>query len=240
MGWGDGAERSLAQSDTRPASRRPIRIPAPHRTNAAFGAARNRGGDARAFCIRAVQPVHSRLRTRRAAHAGGGVAPAVDRRQTASMLLANRLVMFGQNIYLLIAVIFLLALFGVVVLAVWTAVRAMLFTRRQRREEAAARAAKLDHDGRPLPPASEGLCDRCQRAFNRVYHVPSGPRLCPMCYELSLPARPIEAAAAPAAAAPGAATVTATANAPPVTAAASAPSTPRATAGRAASRPEAR
>lgn len=124
--------------------------------------------------------------------------PAVDRRQTATMLLANQLVMFGQNIYLLIAVIFLLALFGVIVFAGWTALRAALFTWRQRREEEAVRAAKLDRDGRPLPPVAEGLCDRCQRAFNRVYHVPGGQRLCPTCYELALAARAVTAAGAPA------------------------------------------
>ena len=49
-------------------------------------------------------------------------------------------------------------------------------TRRQRQRE------KYQGDGRPYPPAACGFCDRCEKACEKVYYLPSGRRLCPDCY----------------------------------------------------------
>jgi hypothetical protein len=38
-------------------------------------------------------------------------------------------------------------------------------------------------DGRPVPPAARGICQVCQNTYDRVYHFPSGTRLCPACYK---------------------------------------------------------
>ena len=36
--------------------------------------------------------------------------------------------------------------------------------------------------GRPYPPGDKGLCDNCSVAFEKVFHLDSGRRLCKECY----------------------------------------------------------
>lgn len=80
--------------------------------------------------------------------------------------------------FLLVAglVIFLIAL-----------VRFQIWRLRQRRAYAQALAAKTQPNGEPYPPAGRGLCDRCGQAFDKVYHLRSGQRLCPACYSGGAP-----------------------------------------------------
>jgi hypothetical protein len=113
----------------------------------------------------------------------GGVPSAAG-----ELMLAQSLTFFAQNIYLLIGLVFVAGVLAVLVFVGWTAARTGLFVHRRREAEREAEAAKIGPDGRPYPPAAEGLCDRCQRAFNRVYYVPNGPRLCPACYAVEHPA----------------------------------------------------
>lgn len=57
--------------------------------------------------------------------------------------------------------------------------------RRKARDRLAARAYfKRTHqpDGTPWPPAGRGMCDKCQKAFERVYQMPDSSRMCPTCY----------------------------------------------------------
>jgi hypothetical protein len=89
---------------------------------------------------------------------------------------------FGLNIYVLIGALILLAVLAVLIVAAWTLLKILIWRARQRQAEADQRRDKLRPDGQPYPPAAPGVCGRCQRAFDQVYHLPSGERLCPDCY----------------------------------------------------------
>lgn len=73
-----------------------------------------------------------------------------------------------------------------VIIAAWTGTNLLFWKRRQ------ARGAAEDHrrthrpNGQPYPPVARGLCDGCNRVCEKVYHLPSGQRRCPACYEESL------------------------------------------------------
>lgn len=58
--------------------------------------------------------------------------------------------------------------------------------RRRDREirQAEQEAWRLNHrsDGKPYPPANRGMCDRCQRAAEKIYYLPEPLRLCEDCY----------------------------------------------------------
>ena len=81
---------------------------------------------------------------------------------------------FGLNLHLIIG----LAVVGlgviVLVLVAWKAQVRL-------GGEQAARA-RLREDGQVYPPADRGLCDVCAGAFQKVYHLPSGQRMCEDCY----------------------------------------------------------
>lgn len=91
--------------------------------------------------------------------------------------------MFTQNICLLL----FLLLIGVValflILAGWTGMNVFRWRSEQRRESADARRTLFDTAGRPLPPFGRGLCEKCERADDRILHLPNGRRLCRACYD---------------------------------------------------------
>lgn len=70
--------------------------------------------------------------------------------------------------------------------ALWMAVRMLEWRRLARKAQREAEAAKLGPDGKPLPPAAGGLCDRCGQVYDKVYYLPGGGRRCPGCYEKDL------------------------------------------------------
>lgn len=105
-------------------------------------------------------------------------------------VLAQSLVFFAQNIFLLVGLLFVVGVLAVLIFCIWTGTNVGLFLRRRKRAAKAAAAARTGPDGRPYPPAAEGLCDRCQRAFDRVYYEPNGPRLCRDCYAAAHPPAP--------------------------------------------------
>jgi hypothetical protein len=76
----------------------------------------------------------------------------------------------------------------VLVVALWTAIKVLIWRSRRRSEEERQIRGKLRPDGQPYPPGAPGLCQRCGRAFDVVYHLPSGERLCPGCYARRTPA----------------------------------------------------
>ena len=47
-----------------------------------------------------------------------------------------------------------------------------------------AKAYRQTHqpDGHPYPPSARGLCDNCQKPFEKVYYLQSGRRLCLDCH----------------------------------------------------------
>lgn len=87
------------------------------------------------------------------------------------------------NIYLLIGALLALGVIALVVLAIWTAANCGVWQARRRRAEAEQHRRRFRPDGQPYPPASRGMCDRCARACETVYHEASGERLCPTCYD---------------------------------------------------------
>jgi hypothetical protein len=64
----------------------------------------------------------------------------------------------------------------------WVVLRALAWRAQARDAQQAAARARLREDGQPYPPADRGLCDVCARPFEKVYHLPSGQRMCEDCY----------------------------------------------------------
>lgn len=87
------------------------------------------------------------------------------------------------NMALILGALLLSIALVFVIIAAWTGTNVLFWRRRQ------ARAVEEEHrrthrpDGEPYPPAARGLCDRCNRVCEKVYHLPSGQRRCPACYE---------------------------------------------------------
>ena len=46
-----------------------------------------------------------------------------------------------------------------------------------------ARKQKYRSDGVAYPPSGRGMCDACKKPHEKVYHLPTGRRLCHDCYE---------------------------------------------------------
>lgn len=97
--------------------------------------------------------------------------------------------LFAQNIAALVGALILLVAGGAIVLLGITGVRVLLFRARQRESAARHRASRTGADGRPLPPRSLGVCDRCGRARASASHLADGRRLCDQC--LNLPGQPM-------------------------------------------------
>jgi hypothetical protein len=106
---------------------------------------------------------------------------------TAGLVAAgSRWEMFGANIYLLIGLLLAGGLLVLIVVAIWTGVKVVWWREQRRRADAAELRRKLGPNGRPYPPASRGVCGRCARASDTVYHLAAGERLCAGCYALSV------------------------------------------------------
>ncbi|MEE9297262.1 MAG: hypothetical protein V3W34_20165 [Phycisphaerae bacterium] len=88
-----------------------------------------------------------------------------------------------MNLWLLISLLFLLVIALVLGLMLWTGIRVGLTVLAQRRAHAEYRKSSRRADGQPYPPYIEGVCSQCSRGNLRIYHPPSGERLCPECYE---------------------------------------------------------
>jgi hypothetical protein len=81
---------------------------------------------------------------------------------------------FALNMYAIVGAV--LALLALLILGVgaWTLLKVLIWRSRQDRAEARRKSER--------PPAAPGICQRCQRAADAVYHLPSGERLCAACY----------------------------------------------------------
>ena len=74
---------------------------------------------------------------------------------------------------------------GMILTGLGTVIKWRLFVRKQKRARLEADAEHYRPDGQPYPPCGRGLCDHCKQAFEKVYYLPEGRRLCPACYEQS-------------------------------------------------------
>lgn len=98
-----------------------------------------------------------------------------------------RLIMFAQNICLLIFLL-LFAVAGLAFLiATWTGANIFFWKSAQKQAAIQARNAKYDAVGNPLPPTSRGICESCQRVSENVLHFPGGARICRSCYDAGQP-----------------------------------------------------
>ena len=95
----------------------------------------------------------------------------------------TQLEMFGVNMRLLLGLIMGLILLFLLVVGTWTGIKIWVFRRRQRSETRDALIRSRGSDGHPLPPIGEGVCERCQIVSDKLFHLPSGARLCRDCYE---------------------------------------------------------
>jgi hypothetical protein len=82
--------------------------------------------------------------------------------------------------FLIYMVLFFLAL-GISVL-IYVFIKAVCRGRRAARAEKEDHKEKFRSDGTALPPFGRGFCDNCSGAFDKVYHLSSGTRLCPDCF----------------------------------------------------------
>jgi len=98
--------------------------------------------------------------------------------------LGQSLVFFGQNIYLLIGLLMLLAVVLMVFVVGWTAVGVCIWRVQQRR----ARRAWCGHDdagaGRPaVSRRLSGVCARCGWPNRRLRRSVSGALVCTLCHQ---------------------------------------------------------
>lgn len=91
--------------------------------------------------------------------------------------------MFLMNMYLLIALLVLLAIAVPLLLLLISYIRIRLWQHGVKRAEREDYRLKHRPDGSEYPPFGPGLCDNCEQASDKVYFLVSGPRLCPHCYE---------------------------------------------------------
>ncbi len=89
---------------------------------------------------------------------------------------------FGLSVHLIIGAVVVGLLATVLVLAAWVLLRVLTWRAEVRRAQKHAARARLRDNGQPYPPADRGLCDVCARAFEKVYYLPSGQRMCEDCY----------------------------------------------------------
>ena len=96
------------------------------------------------------------------------------------MLAISTIEMYAR---LLMALLFVVPAICLVVIAALIVVKWQLWRIRRRRAERQAREVRFRPDGEPYPPSKRGMCDACAKAFEKVYYLPAGRRLCPDCYE---------------------------------------------------------
>jgi hypothetical protein len=104
-----------------------------------------------------------------------------------------RLVMFAQNICLLIFLLTIAVAGLVLLIAAWTGTRIAFWKRDQARAEADYRRNRVNADGVRLPDAGRGICDACQRVSDEVLYLDDGTRRCRACYDAALRAAEAQA-----------------------------------------------
>jgi hypothetical protein len=94
-----------------------------------------------------------------------------------------RLIMFAQNVCLLIFLLTIAVVGLVLLVATWTGTKVLVWKRDQARSETEYRRNRYDEHGMRLPDAGRGVCDGCQSISNEVLYLSDGTRRCRMCYD---------------------------------------------------------
>ncbi len=89
----------------------------------------------------------------------------------------------GQNLWLIITVVVLLAVLGVIGIGGWMGLRMWLQIKSENESWARYQAQRRGPDGQPYPPFIEGTCQACHRGDHKIYHLTTGQALCPECYD---------------------------------------------------------
>ena len=82
--------------------------------------------------------------------------------------------------FMIFMIFFFIAL--VVAVIIFACLKASLRDKSAARAKEKDRKEKFRPDGTAYPPFGRGFCDNCNGAFDKVYYLPSGMRLCPACY----------------------------------------------------------
>ncbi len=90
----------------------------------------------------------------------------------------------GLNLCLIISGLFVLTLAGAFTYASWTGIKTWIAIVRTRRGREEYLRKFRRADGKPYPPATHGKCEHCGVQQGKIYHVDSGPCVCPDCYEI--------------------------------------------------------
>ena len=107
----------------------------------------------------------------------------------AAMILLQthpRLVMFAQNICLLVFLLLIAIVAVFLLVATWTGANIFAWKSSQRKAELEAIRASTDRFGNPLPPASRGICETCMRVAEDILHLSNGRRSCRDCYDAAM------------------------------------------------------
>ncbi len=85
---------------------------------------------------------------------------------------------------LLLGLLTLVPFFILAIIATITVLKFLATKRRNRKAREELLKTKFRPDGIPFPSSGRGMCDRCQKAFDKVFFLPTGRRLCDKCYNL--------------------------------------------------------
>lgn len=99
------------------------------------------------------------------------------------MLATARQQMFFINLMILVALLILAVVGFVVLVASWTGLKIGIWHFRRKRADRQEQQRKQRPEDKAALPVGRGLCNRCGTVFNEVYHLPSGERICPACYQ---------------------------------------------------------
>ena len=103
-----------------------------------------------------------------------------------SLLAHARLIMFAQNICLLIFLVAIAVAGLVLLIAAWTGTKIAVWKREQARADADYRRKRYDADGARLPDAGRGICEACQAVSDDVLYLDDGTRRCRSCYDAAI------------------------------------------------------
>ncbi len=103
---------------------------------------------------------------------------------------------FGQNLFLIIGGLMLLAVLLFLGFVAWTGLNMLIYYAGKRRAEREHVRQTRRADGELYPPMIEGICEVCKRGGHKIYFPETGKAMCPLCYERAWGKQAAEAKAA--------------------------------------------
>lgn len=104
---------------------------------------------------------------------------------------------WAVNIFFLIGLLLVLAVGVILLIALLMGFKLWRWNRAERRARNAHLRERYRPNGEPYPPAARGICDRCGHVSEKVYHLPTGQRLCPYDYDVLYPPGDVDAGSRP-------------------------------------------